>query len=193
MNDFDIVVRGTAAVLSPFADRMQVVEVAVDESPDEPVDVALFDTFGSDDAESRIDELLDDPGTRHVAVYSWDAGQLLWISQRKSVSYISKSSTGPLLADAIQRVAASEHVIELGSEASTTAFPERLSTRETETLVLLSSGLTNAEIARVINVSAETVKTYVERVYQKIGARNRADAAARAARAGLTGPTAIAG
>ena len=60
-----------------------------------------------------------------------------------------------------------------------------LSTRERETLVLLSQGLSNAEIATELWVSEGTVKTHVYRTFTKLGCDNRVKAAMLAQRAGL--------
>jgi len=47
-------------------------------------------------------------------------------------------------------------------------------------LALLASGRTNSEIARDLFVSVGTVKSHVNNIYRKLGARNRAEAIARA-------------
>jgi DNA-binding NarL/FixJ family response regulator len=57
---------------------------------------------------------------------------------------------------------------------------EPLSERELEVLALLASGRTNAEIARDLYVALGTVKSHVNNIYRKLGAANRAEAAARA-------------
>jgi DNA-binding CsgD family transcriptional regulator len=57
---------------------------------------------------------------------------------------------------------------------------EPLSERELEVLALLASGKTNAEIARDLFVALGTVKSHVNNIYRKLGAANRAEAAARA-------------
>jgi DNA-binding NarL/FixJ family response regulator len=64
----------------------------------------------------------------------------------------------------------------------TTPVPpeELLSERELEVLALLASGRTNAEIARDLFVAVGTVKSHVNNIYRKLGAANRAEAAARA-------------
>ncbi|MDP9325612.1 MAG: response regulator transcription factor [Candidatus Dormibacteraeota bacterium] len=61
---------------------------------------------------------------------------------------------------------------------------ERLTSRESEVLQLLALGLTNAEIAARLRISAHTAKFHVGAVLGKLGARSRADAVARAARLG---------
>ncbi len=55
-----------------------------------------------------------------------------------------------------------------------------LSEREMEVLALLSSGRTNAEIANDLFVALGTVKAHVNNIYRKLGAKNRAEALARA-------------
>ena len=57
-----------------------------------------------------------------------------------------------------------------------------LSDREREVLALLSEGLRNREIAERLVISEPTVKTHVRHVLEKLRIRNRAEAAAFAAR-----------
>ena len=57
-----------------------------------------------------------------------------------------------------------------------------LSKRESEVLGLLSRGATNREIAAELGISQPTVKTHVRHVLEKLHLRNRAEAAAYAAR-----------
>ncbi len=52
--------------------------------------------------------------------------------------------------------------------------------REYETLELLAEGLANKEIARALGVSPNTVKTHLARLYEKLGARRRTEALAKA-------------
>jgi DNA-binding CsgD family transcriptional regulator len=60
-----------------------------------------------------------------------------------------------------------------------------LTQRELEVLQLLSSGRTNGEIARDLFVTTGTVKSHVNSIYRKLGARNRTEAADRARRLDL--------
>jgi DNA-binding NarL/FixJ family response regulator len=55
-------------------------------------------------------------------------------------------------------------------------LPDGLTPREVEVLKLIAAGLSNAEIAEALVVSAATVKTHVNRVFYKTGARDRAQA-----------------
>lgn len=57
-----------------------------------------------------------------------------------------------------------------------------LTAREAEVLRLLTAGLTNRDIAGRLSVSAKTVEHHVSQILAKLGLRNRAEAAAYAAR-----------
>jgi DNA-binding CsgD family transcriptional regulator len=60
------------------------------------------------------------------------------------------------------------------------ALDEPLSERELEVLNLLALGRTNSEVARELFISLGTVKSHTGNIYRKLGAKNRAEALARA-------------
>jgi DNA-binding CsgD family transcriptional regulator len=55
-----------------------------------------------------------------------------------------------------------------------------LTAREQEILSLLSAGLTNKEIAQRLSVSPNTIKTHLAHLFEKLGAKRRTEAVARA-------------
>lgn len=63
---------------------------------------------------------------------------------------------------------------------ASTRLEDPLSEREREVLGLLATGKTNSEVARDLFVSVGTVKSHTGNIYRKLGARNRAEALARA-------------
>jgi DNA-binding NarL/FixJ family response regulator len=67
----------------------------------------------------------------------------------------------------------------------TTAASTRLSDRELEVLRHLADGSSTAEIAGRLYLSESTVKSHVQKIYQKLGAANRAQALVTAMRIGL--------
>jgi DNA-binding NarL/FixJ family response regulator len=118
-----------------------------------------------------------------------------------AAGFLLKESAGEELASAIRAVAAGNAFLSpkvtrqvLNRLAPVAVHPEQdlakvslLSDRETEVLVLLAQGLSNAEIGRQLFVSEGTVKTHVYRVFAKLHCDNRVQAAMMAQRAGLLG------
>lgn len=76
----------------------------------------------------------------------------------------------------------------MGEQNVVTMIPARatsgpqvpLTAREREVLGLVAQGLTNARIARRLGLSPATVRTHLEHIRTKLGARTRAQALARA-------------
>jgi DNA-binding NarL/FixJ family response regulator len=60
-----------------------------------------------------------------------------------------------------------------------------LSPREKEVLTLLAEGQGVTQVARHLFVSESTAKTHISKIYEKLGAANRAQALMKAVRAGL--------
>jgi DNA-binding NarL/FixJ family response regulator len=114
--------------------------------------------------------------------------------------YLLKDVSGHDLADAVRTVAAGGALIEpsvarrVVAEFARMAPPirqadeglaEPLSEREREILRLMAHGLTNLEIADRLSLAQGTVKNYVTTILQKLGARDRTQAALRARELGL--------
>lgn len=188
LNDYELVVRGLAAMLQPYRDRIDVVELNIDlnangDGGQPSIDVALIDTFGAKDhGLGRAREVMDNGLASHVMIYTWDTVPELRdeIVAAGLSGMVVKSAPADELVSAIERAAAGEVVI---TEAPASARrsggfdpPGPLSERETEVLVLLAQGLTNRQIAESLFLSPETVKTYVSRLYAKLGVSNRASA-----------------
>jgi len=65
---------------------------------------------------------------------------------------------------------------------------DRLTPRERQVLLLIGRGFANKRIARELELSEKTVKTYVGHVLAKLGVADRTQAAVVAVRAGLVDP-----
>ena len=61
----------------------------------------------------------------------------------------------------------------------------QLSPREKEVLDLLAEGLGVSQISRRLYISDSTTKTHISKIYEKLGATNRAQALMTALRLGL--------
>jgi DNA-binding CsgD family transcriptional regulator len=77
--------------------------------------------------------------------------------------------------------------LQRGPRTRTRENPAGLTARELEVLALLGHGIRNAEIARRLVVSEKTVEHHVSAILRKLSVRTRGEAAAQAARLGLTG------
>jgi two-component system nitrate/nitrite response regulator NarL len=110
-----------------------------------------------------------------------------------AAGYLTKDSRSELICDAIVAVASGEMVLGPGTHDAiadeirlrTPAEPTPLSEREREILALAASGKSATEIADQLFLSPATVKTHLQRVYQKLSVSGRAAAVAEALRRGL--------
>jgi DNA-binding NarL/FixJ family response regulator len=183
VNDYEIIVRGLAAMLEPFADRIRIVEIEAGREPEVDADVALFDTFaGRRHSLERAEKMVLGQNVRHVVLYTWDAPwEFLEDASRIGVSGVVLKSRGAAdVVDAIERVTLGERVGLDGVSRGRAKRSDELSMREREVLALIALGMSNREVAAELYLSVDTVKTYVRRLYSKLGVRNRTQAALKA-------------
>jgi two-component system nitrate/nitrite response regulator NarL len=111
-----------------------------------------------------------------------------------ALGIIEKDATFDQIADAIQRVARGETVLSPRVQAAVMAGVRerrerapavRLSDREREILNGLARGLTAPAIGRELSLSAATIKSYLQRLYDKLDVSDRAAAVAEGMRRGL--------
>ncbi len=109
-----------------------------------------------------------------------------------AAGFLSKDSEEDEISEAIIAVATGRSVLSAALQSgvldlirSRSGGAIQLSGRERELLELAAEGLTTAEIAERLYLSPNTVKTYWQRLYEKLGARDRASAIAEAIRRGL--------
>jgi DNA-binding NarL/FixJ family response regulator len=186
VDDYDIVLKGLAHLFDEYRDRVVVAEIDANVTMSESVDVVLYDSFAQPESDhDQIAELMRNPRTKRVVVYTWnfqpeliDAARALGVH-----GYLSKTLTAPQLVEAIEAVHAGESVISSQRHRAPSApgldWPGRLhgiTDRESEILALITQGMSNADVARLTYLSPNTVKSYIRSVYRKIGATSRTQA-----------------
>jgi DNA-binding NarL/FixJ family response regulator len=142
---------------------------------------------------------------RAIALTTYaDDASLLGALRAGARGYLTKDAGADEIRAAVQAVARGEaaldpsvqhHVVAAlaGSDAGGPSaagepgLPDELTPREAEVLGLIAEGLTNAEIAEQLVVSAATVKTHVNHIFAKAGVRDRAQAVVYAYSHGLAG------
>jgi DNA-binding NarL/FixJ family response regulator len=111
--------------------------------------------------------------------------------------YLTKDASGEQIHEALRQVlddhavidpAVQRHLVDAiaGEPAPPSELPDGLTPREAEVLSLMAGGLSNAEIAASLTVSEATVKSHVNHLFAKIGARDRGQAVAYAFRNNLS-------
>ena len=107
--------------------------------------------------------------------------------------YLTKDASGAQIHEALRQVlddhavidpAVQRHLVDAiaGEPATRPVLPDGLTAREAEVLSLVARGQSNTEIAARLTISEATVKSHVNHLYAKIGARDRAQAVAYAFR-----------
>jgi two-component system response regulator DesR len=112
-------------------------------------------------------------------------GYLKRAMESGAVGFLLKDAPAADLAAAIRRVMAGERVVDPDLAAS--ALSERgnpLTDREHDVLAASADGATIAEVATQLHLSEGTVRNYLSTAIQKLGVRNRVEAARLAERKG---------
>lgn len=116
-----------------------------------------------------------------------DDGEILRAVAAGAAGYLLKDVSRADLAAAVRAVARGETVLSPSVARLLDARREApaLSEREREVLELVAEGLTNAAIGRRLYIGEATVKTYLLRVYAKLGVSDRTSAVLAALDLGL--------
>lgn len=103
-----------------------------------------------------------------------------------ALGYLQKSAPRDELLQAVRIVAKGKRFLppDIAQRLAERLGKPEPSTRELEVLALIAKGRSNKEIATVLGVSDETVKTHVSNVMQKLNAQDRAHAVTEAIRLG---------
>jgi NarL family two-component system response regulator LiaR len=136
------------------------------------------------------------PEVQVIALTSFETGSLVQDAlQAGAIGYLLKDAAIDELAEAIRAAyagrvtlapAAARALAEVSlkpPDAADTIEPGyNLTDREREVLALVVEGLSNLQIARQLDISLSTARFHVSTILSKLGAANRAEAAALAVR-----------
>jgi DNA-binding NarL/FixJ family response regulator len=133
------------------------------------------------------------PTTRVVVLTTFADDASVRAAIRAGASgYLTKDAGADQLRAAIEAASAGAAALDptvlrsLAAPPPPAPAPDNLTPREIEVLRLIAGGLSNDEIAARLVVAEATVKTHVNNIFAKIGARDRAQAVAYAFRTGLS-------
>ncbi|MFI5758088.1 response regulator [Streptomyces sp. NPDC051569] len=145
-----------------------------------------------------------DATAKVLVLTTFDLDEYVYEALRAGASgFLLKDASARQLAEGVRVVASGEALLapivtkRLITEFSRLAQVPRapamariadLTERETEVLVLIAQGLSNAEIAEHLVVAESTIKTHVSRILVKLGLRDRTQAAVFAYEARLVTP-----
>ncbi|MFK0296350.1 response regulator [Streptomyces sp. NPDC090442] len=189
------------SVVAQAADGAEAVRLAAERR----LDVVLMDVrmprMDGIEATSRLLALPDPP--KVVVLTTFDVDRYVYDALAAgAVGFLLKDSDPSEIVRAVKVVAdgramlhpaAARHVVEhcrqttsrRGSAARSRL--DRLTPRETDVLVLLAEGASNAEIAAGLGMRESTVKAHVSRILAALEVGNRVQAALHARDAGLSG------
>ncbi|NDZ80140.1 response regulator transcription factor [Streptomyces sp. SID10853] len=145
-----------------------------------------------------------DESAKVLVLTTFDLDEYVYQALRAGASgFLLKDASARELADGVRVVASGEAllaptvtkrlIVEFSRLSDTPKQPslaraEELTERESEVLVLIAQGLSNAEIASRLIVAESTIKTHVSRILVKLGLRDRTQAAVFAYETGLVRP-----
>jgi DNA-binding NarL/FixJ family response regulator len=206
-------VRAGLATLLELEDDLEVVGQAGDGEASLPLiaatrpDVVLMDIrMPGLDGIGALARIVADPALRHthvVMLTTFAIDEYIFEAIRAGAAgFLVKNCEPDELVRGVRAAAAGDALLSpavtrrLMSEYAHRARPappageqlDLLTDREREVLALVSTGLTNAEIATRLYVSPLTAKTHVSRIMNKLGARDRAQLVIAAYESGLVSP-----
>jgi DNA-binding NarL/FixJ family response regulator len=190
-------------VIGEAGDGVEAVDLARRERPDVVLMDIRMPRMDGLEATRRIvaDELL--AGVRVLVLTTFDLDEYVYQALRAGASGFLLKDTPPadllaairvvaagdaLLAPRVTRRLIEEFARRPEPAAVAPAALAALTQREREVLALVARGLSNAEIAERLFVSAATTKTHVSRVLAKLAARDRAQLVMLAYETGLVTP-----
>jgi DNA-binding NarL/FixJ family response regulator len=185
-------------VVGEAANGAEVVETCADTRPDVVLMDVRMPVMDGIEA-TRLVTAVDDP-PRVLVLTTFDLDEIVYDALRAGASgFLLKDAPEDRLTAAIRVVSDGGSLFapsvtrrlieEFAQRRRSPAEPVRgLTERETEVLRLVAGGLSNAEIARRLYITENTVKTHVARLLTKLGLRDRVQAVVLAYESGMVRP-----
>jgi len=173
-------------VVGAACDGAEAVDLAHDTRPDVVLmDLRMPEMEGAE-ATRRIRSSLPETQVLVLTTYA-DDESLFPALQAGARGYLTKDASAEEIETAIRALAAGRTHLDPAIQQRLIAAvidaapdnrppPDDLTAREIEVLKLVAAGLSNAEIATALVVSGATVKTHINHILAKTGARDRAQA-----------------
>ncbi len=207
VDDHQVVLEGLASMLASQSDRVVIAAATTDAeealrlAAERQPDVVLLDVRlrGASGLDLCADLVRRHPDLKVVFFTVYDDEQYLFQALRVGAAgFLLKTTTGPELADHLERVMEGDVAIDpalAGRVAITAARLQSgefwpgaragLTQRESEVLGLMVRGLSNRAIALRLSIGEDTVKTHARSIYRKLEVADRAQAVAIALREGI--------
>jgi DNA-binding NarL/FixJ family response regulator len=183
-------------VVGAASDGEQALALAADLRPDAVLMDLRMPRVDGVAATRRLRER--DPAMNVIALTTYDDEHSVMEAVRAGArGYLTKDAGAEEIRRALEAVVRGEAAIDpavqhhlvdalaAGPPATAGTLPDGLTPREAEVLSLIAEGLANAEIAHRLVVSEATVKSHINHLFTKIGARDRAQAVTYAYRHNL--------
>jgi DNA-binding NarL/FixJ family response regulator len=188
-------------VVGAAADGEEVIRLAAELRPD----VILMDLRmpRCDGVEATRRLMAHDRGVRVLVLTTYaDDRSVIEALRAGARGYLTKDAGADEIQQALKRVtegqaaidpAVQHHLLDAivnsppaGSTDNNAILPDGLTAREAEVLRLIAEGLSNGEIAGRLFVNESTVKSHINHLFAKTGARDRAQAVTYAYQHGIT-------
>jgi DNA-binding NarL/FixJ family response regulator len=191
---------GDMTVVGEAGDGLDAIDLAQRCAPDVVLMDVRMPRLDGIEATARI---VSPEGPRVLMLTTFDLDDYVYAALRAGASgFLLKDAEAEQLIDAIRVVRRGDALLApsvtrlLVEEVLRVGSPQRrvlpgiddLTERETEVIVLVARGLSNAEIAERLYLGEATVKTHVGRILAKLGLRDRVQVVVAAYEAGLVTP-----
>jgi DNA-binding NarL/FixJ family response regulator len=175
-------------VVASAANGEEALRLVADKSPDAILLDLHMPVLDGIETTRRLTEQHPDVAVVVLTTYVDDSSVLAAL-QAGARSYLTKDADSADILQALRSAATGLSVIDPAVRAALLAaamsgsekpagqkLPDGLTQREAEILSMIARGMTNPDIAAELYISAQTIKSHINRIFAKTGSANRTDA-----------------